>query len=137
MTLEEAINQKNNLLKKLDYEVARLPEPFKTIHLIEVLDFEIANGGLQQWLTNDSGAFVHETISALRDVGATAVSELIASVVRCFPDENIPQEGSLRAQLVDSLYLKHSESWRQLGDQVLAWPDDIDSLLRRYVASKL
>ena len=58
-----------------------LPQPLKNIYLISTFEFEYFNGGLSQFLTNSSGAFASETVTAFISVGALRTAELLSGVL--------------------------------------------------------
>lgn len=133
INLEYALERKNQLLRQAEFDLAKLPSLMRNLHLVESLNFELANGGVDQWLSNNTGSFAAETLEALEVVGATRTAALVRRIIQSFPDESVPKEGAERIAAVLQLRPRLGDVWNELGNQILEWPDDIDALLRQYL----
>jgi hypothetical protein len=110
------------------------PHAMQVVHLVGRLDFEIANGGVLQWLTNQSGRYTVETIAALDEIGAADCANIVRKIVDFFPGGKLPEDEVERATLVEELCPVAYPAWCELGDSYLQpGPDDVDWLLGRYV----
>lgn len=137
MTLEEAIEQSDRAFKEVGYRIEGLSGMDKVIHLITVLNFELANGGMTQWLLNQGGGFAMETIDALRQIGAVQTAQCLNKVLKTFPSSEIPSDKIRRQELVNRLEPDMRNSWNEITDLILDWPEDVDTLLRQFVAKEV
>ena len=64
---------------------------------------EVTNGGLVQYLGNESLAFANWAPEAFDKIGIPAFAELMRKVQALFPDSNIPQDHDKCCAVVDSL----------------------------------
>ena len=134
MTLEQALEATNRHVIELNYDIGLLPEMERTLYLIDSLNFELASGGVLQWLLNRSGAYAIETHSALVAIGADSAASLIHEIIRTFPNSTIPNDDNARVDSVNRIRENVYSRWREIEDEILNWPDDIDGLLRDYVS---
>lgn len=59
-----------NLIGEEVEEPLALSDPGRTVYLIASFEAQVMNGGLGQYLSNTDGAFLEETVDALKKVGA-------------------------------------------------------------------
>ena len=130
----EALRIADSLVLEQGGNVAMVPGAVRAVYLIGQLDFEVTVGGVEQWLTNSSGRYTAETISALVEVGAHRCAEIVREIVSSFPHGRLPLDDADRVALIGRLMPLQGERWRDLSEMLLDWPDDIDALLRRHVA---
>lgn len=62
--------------------VKNLPEKLKTTYLVVVLDWQVANGGFNQYFSNGYGQFSLMTIDALSKIGALQKAEILKEVYK-------------------------------------------------------
>jgi hypothetical protein len=134
MTLEEAIEVSDREIVAVEFDVSRLSEVSRHIYLINSLNFELANGRPTQWLINSSGEYAAETLESLRAVGAIQVADQLQRILDTFPASTPPKDESERTLLVLSLEASCLSTWQHASDRILQWPDDVDSLLRAFLA---
>ncbi len=133
-------NSYKDVLDKVDAIVAAhafdpraVGSAVRTVYLVTQLDFEVTVGGVLQWLMNDSGRYASDTAVALDEIGANNCAATVRQIMAFFPDEVVPDDDGKRLERIQSLLPTAERSWRQLGDSLLEWPDDVDALLRKYV----
>ena len=61
---------------------------------------EIVNGGMSQFFSNSSGNRAHETLTALRTLGAALCVELLEKALTLFPDSMAPVDRQKRCELL-------------------------------------
>lgn len=61
---------------------------------------EITNGGISQFFTNSSGNRAHETLAALRAIGAALCVDLLEKALSLFPDGIAPVDRQKRCELL-------------------------------------
>lgn len=82
---------------ELDLDVySVLPLRVQVMLDLTIMDAEIQNGGIDQWIFNPGGARVEEAIDALRKLGAQKVLEIIIEVRNQFPNHTVPHSKRLR-----------------------------------------
>ena len=133
MNLEQYLEDADKYVEESNFLLENVPQLYKDIYLINSLNFDLANGGVYQWLINRCGNYADDTICALKRVGALNVARIVQDIVDDFPDQNIPKNELVRIKLIESMVNRVAQQWTEKGDLILEWPDDIDSLLRAYV----
>jgi hypothetical protein len=61
-----------------------------------IMDREIQNGGIDQFLINDSGAVAQLAVAALAEIGATDTSAILARALTIFPSAHVPTDAEER-----------------------------------------
>jgi hypothetical protein len=61
---------------------------------------EIINGGMSQFFSNSSGDRAHETLAALREIGAVLCVQLLEKALTLFPDGIAPVDRQKRCDLL-------------------------------------
>ncbi len=105
----------------------------RVAHLIGQLDFEVNLGGVLGWLTNSSGRYGRETVAALEMVQAHTSAAILEKILAFFPDGKPSPDDSLRGEQIQKLMAVAEGPWRELGDSLLEWEDDMGGLFERYV----
>ena len=115
------------------HDALRAPRAVQVVYLVGKLDFETTTGGVLQWLTNDSGLCATETVAALTEIGAVQCAGIVNRILAFFPSGAPSRDRTDRAAEVQRLLPVAKAAWRELGNSLLDWPDDVDALLRDYV----
>lgn len=105
-------------------------------YCVDAAEREVANGGFRQFFDNSSGDTALETIAALEAIGAVRAAGLVRRAVAVFPGGAPPQDRDQRGELVDRLPERASEEWEALDEAWNAYPDDLTTLMRRYVEAR-
>lgn len=99
------------------YKFENLPEKFRGMILVNSLDSEIRNGGLDQWYFNSYGCHAEETLKTLEEIGAVRHASIIAKANSQFGKSGPAKErDKVQAQL-ERLSEKSSELLSALSDQ--------------------
>lgn len=113
-------------------DLTRLDPVARVVRLVSTLEFELALGGAQGWLSNSSGRYAIETVDAMETIGAHRCADLVRRIVESFP-ERPARDDVRRAEQVAAVAPALNAQWGSLVDQLLAWPDDVGTLLPAYV----
>lgn len=97
------------------------------------LEREINNGGFNQYFTNSSGDFAHETINSLRIIGANHTADILQSAIDQFPDKKVPSDRDERIELVGQIEETANEKWEELDQKFFEYKDNLNSLNIEYV----
>lgn len=108
-------------------------EPQKNFHYIQELEREVNNGGFSQYFFNSSGDYAHETIVALRSIGANRTSDILQKAMNEFPDHSVPKNRDLREALIRTIEKKASPVWEELTQEYFSYPHNLDSLCVAYI----
>jgi BMFP domain-containing protein YqiC len=73
-----------------------LPEPVRVILDVGLMDTEIQNGGIDQWIWNPGAERFAETCDALNTIGAQQVRHILDEVRNLFPSQAVPHSRRLR-----------------------------------------
>jgi hypothetical protein len=75
----------------------RLSHPEQVIYAIAtIVDDEIQNGGIDQFLINDSGSMAQFAVASLAEIGATDTQAILARALTIFPGSNVPADVEAR-----------------------------------------
>jgi hypothetical protein len=66
---------------EFDEEVGTWSEADRAVYLVALLEAEVMNGGLGQYLTNTEGRYLDETMDTLKSVGATGIGRILTEAV--------------------------------------------------------
>jgi Domain of unknown function (DUF4375) len=102
-------------------------------YFIQNLEREVNNGGFEQYFVNSSGDFAHETLEALKIVGALLTATLLQIAIDEFPNQNVPKDRNERIDFIINLSEKTSEVWEKLDQKFFAYEDDLNTLNIEYV----
>ncbi len=117
------------------FDLAAVPHPIAVVYLVGQLEFEVASGGVLQWLTNSSGREAPATAAALREIGAAACAEIVDQIIATVVPAPDFRDDADRSRAVRLESVGAQSAWRELADDLLDWPDDVDILLRRFVGA--
>jgi hypothetical protein len=131
--VDRALTVVTNTYKESGYDISALPPTLQVVHLIDQLDFEVAHGGVYGWLINQ-GAYGPDTVKALETVGAHQCAALVREMLAFFPECMPATDDQERVQQMEDIGEAGETSWRELGNRLLAWPDDIYVLLQQFIA---
>jgi hypothetical protein len=82
---------------------AQLSDREKYILAVEAFYGEVMNGGLTQYLYNESGAFANWSADAFVAIGIPEYAEVMREVKRLFPDGVIPEDRNQRLNVVSGI----------------------------------
>jgi hypothetical protein len=129
----DALEIADNRAREAGYDIGSLPWPIQVVYAVGQLDFEVTNGGVHGWLTNGSGRHAVETAKALDAIGATTCADLVRQILAFLPGGQPALDDVERVRQIEKVLPIAEPAWRELGNSLLEWPDDVDTLLRRYV----
>ncbi|MGL4419036.1 MAG: DMP19 family protein [Gemmataceae bacterium] len=149
VTLEDALNRPNDyeqfravrelierkLVKPSGYDLLCLGE--KLLWAIQLLMWEVNNGGFDQYITNSSGDLAQETIGYLKLIEAKSTGKLLEEVANIFPNGVIPDDREKRCQSFskwkNKAPKKASSLLKKLDDAFFAWTEDLTHLTLAYI----
>jgi hypothetical protein len=113
-----------NAAKKED--IAVLSASARSVYIAEALDGEVLNGGFQQFFSNSSGRYAHETLAVLQEIGAVRTAGLLQRAIDAFPDKRVPPERIARndaletanAELLDALDTEYYRLEKTTGENL-------------------
>jgi hypothetical protein len=135
ISVSEALALADRAWKKSRYNLRELPRTLQTIQLIGQLEFEVTLGGVLGWLTNSSGKYAPETSQALEAIGASQCAAIVRRILAFFPNSTPALEDAERVRQIESVLPLAGDAWRELGDALLEWPEDISRLLELYISA--
>ena len=98
----------------------RFTEAQKDFHYIQELEREINNGGFNQYFFNSSGNYAHETLIALKAIGANNTAKMLQNAINEFPDHLVPKDWEKRQKIVTRIEAKANPVWDKLDDEYFA-----------------
>ena len=110
-----------SLLGIEDSAVARLDAKRKAVFLIGLLEAEVMNGGLGQYLTNTDGAYFNDTLDCLARIGAVVTRDILN------------EAGNLgaAAESYVSAWESNSRDFERLDERFLNTGEDLAGLTAR------
>lgn len=89
-------------------------------------------GGVYGWLIN-SGEHGPDTVKAFDAIGAHRCAAIVHEILAFFPGGIPSSDDRERVQQLEDVGEIGEKSWRALGNELLAWPDDIQPLLQQFI----
>jgi hypothetical protein len=114
-------------------EMNELTEPQQLFYYIQCLEREVNNGGFNQYFINSSGEFAHQTIDALKRIGAHTTVDILQKAIGQFPDGKVPQDRDERNEVVEQIEEMANEVWNELDQQFYEYADDLNALNMSFV----
>ncbi len=134
ITVEEAFEITHEACKRAGFDRKALPPSMQTVDLINYLDFEVHLGSVYGWLIN-MGHEGPDTVKALEAVGAHRCAALVREILEFFPDGEPAPDDRDRVRQMETASEADLDRWRELGERLLQWPDDIHALLQAYITA--
>jgi hypothetical protein len=94
--------------------VERLGAHARTLWDVGCFHGEVINGGFSQFLSNSSGDRAHESLDALRRIGAPLCASLLERALAAFPDGAAPSDRALRCDLLFAFEAREPRSLEEL-----------------------
>jgi hypothetical protein len=107
-----------------------LTEPERFYRAIYLLEAEVSNGGLHQYLWNAPDDQPFEALAALRSIGAGEMARILDEAISLFPERRIPTTHAERKRALDAIPESREA---ELTNRFYGYPDDVAQLLARYV----
>lgn len=106
--------------------------PENVILLVHGLEGEVNNGGIDQFLFNSSGDYVHETIQALEIIKANKTADILREACKRFPGENPPTNLFLRREMMLDKISPEGDRFDDLDELFYAYEDVLGKLIDQY-----
>ena len=100
--------------------------------MVDYLQMEVNNGGLDQFFFNSSGDYAQNILEACETVGASQSAALLRQAMAEFPDGQVPADREARWKLMEELPESHSDAWSALDEEFWSDPDNIAHCLSDY-----
>ena len=133
VAMGRALEVADDAWEKAGFDSRALSPTLQVVHLIGRLEFEVALGGVLGWLTN-MGDYGPDTVKALETVGAHQCATIVREMLAFFPEGTPASEDRERVQQILAVEDVAESHWRELGNRLLTWPDDIYALLQKFIA---
>jgi hypothetical protein len=132
--VNRALGVVRDAYKAAGYNVRALPPSLQVVRLISDLEVEVAQGGVLGWLINSSGPYGPDTVKAFEAVGAHQCASIVREILAFFPGGTPSFDDQERIRQINAVEDVAESHWRELGNRLLAWPDDIYVLLQKFIA---
>jgi hypothetical protein len=109
-------------------EMEKLTEAQKVFYLNQNLEREVNNGGFHQYFYNSSGNFAHETVDALKKIGADKTASILQNSIEKFPDKNVPKDRDERISLLGQIEKSLENIWADNDEAFFKCEDDLNAL---------
>ena len=106
------------------------------IHDIDQLDREINNGGLAQYFSNSSGQRAHETLEALKLLGAKKTARILRDALKLFAEGKAPKDDQSRMELLEKVETLHPGKLDKLDGRYYKNADNHIELLYKWFNAK-
>ena len=127
-TLEKILERVAARFNEVGYK--SLSEVEKVFHCVWVFEAELNNGEFDQFSSNSSGDLAHESVEALKFIGAKYTSGLLEKGIAVFPKGKVPKDALKRQGIeIDS---KGQDRLEKLEEKFYEYRDDLGALLYQY-----
>lgn len=105
-------------MRKCDWEPSNVEElPVRDFLLCVLFNGEVANGGIAQFLSNDTGDMWEETLGALKRINRKQ-ADLFSQAIKYFPEGDVPKDRALRNDFMDHFSEDAAEYFDELDQLV-------------------
>jgi hypothetical protein len=104
------------------------------VALINALEAEVNNGGLDQFFYNSAGDNTAEIIQALEAIGAARMAEIVKRAAAKFPSGMPPKDRFARQDILLEIS-PNGEAFEELDGEFYGYPDDLAHLLEKFTPS--
>lgn len=106
----------------------QLTEPQKNFYFNQNLEREINNGGFDQFFSNSSGDYAHETLTSLKLIGANKTVDILQKAIDQFPNSTVSKDRDKRQNFLEQMEEKANEVWEQLDQAFYKYDDNLNDL---------
>jgi hypothetical protein len=93
---------------------------------------EVNNGGLDQYFFNSSGEYAHETVEALKSIGAFKTASILQEAINRWPNGEIPKDIGKRREI--SLQINPDvDLFEDLDQKFYEYEEDLNLLNLEYI----
>lgn len=131
--VDRAIEVANHAYKNAGYNIRALPSALQVVRLIDQTELEIVLGGVYGWLIN-RGEYGPDVAKAFETIGAHTCAAIVREILAFFPASMPSVDERERVQQMEDIGEVGETNWRELGNRLLTWPDDVYELLAKFVA---
>lgn len=118
------------------FRKGELTETEAYIYAVDRLEKEVYNGGFDQYFVNPSGDLSVETLSILKEMGATATAAILEKAMAPFPKGKPPEDGGKRWAAMEKIRKKAKPIWDKCDDEFYSRKEDLPKLLLDYAVKK-
>jgi Domain of unknown function (DUF4375) len=129
---DRAIEIADAACERVGFNESLLSWPLLVVYLISQLNVETILGGAYGWLGNEGG-HGPDTAKALETVGAHRCAAIVREMLSYFPDSTPSLDIMERSRQMEDIGEVGEKAWRELGNRLLTWPDDINALLQKFI----
>ena len=132
MKIDDYLNRKSSFGDNME----KLTTPEKNFLFVENLLREVNNGGFNQWFFNSSGDHAHETLIALKNIGAIKMADIVEKAISFWPGAKVPKDELARRDILEEISDTADPEWNKLDNMFYSGKDDLDDyqeLLLGYV----
>lgn len=127
------IDKQLNLLSNYGTDLNELTDSQKYFLFIANLEREVNNGGFHQFFFNSSGDHVHETLKAVKAVGAFKTANIVEKSISPWPNKTVPRDRQERQELLKQIDRIANPIWEECNAEFLKYEENIGSLLLVFV----
>jgi hypothetical protein len=106
----------------------RLGPAARSLWHIGCFQGEVINGGVSQFFSNSAGNWAHESLAALRQVGASLCVGLLEKALTLFPDGVAPVDRQKRCELLFAFEEREPQFLEELSQEFYKRVDALGSV---------
>ncbi len=130
--LDTVLEIADHLISKKDW--AEFTNNERTFYYAYIFMLEVNNGGLHQFIFNDSGKDIHETAEALGVISKNVLLKVLRPAISFFLNNSIPVKTSDRRTALESININEL---RILDDYFYKYTDTFDTDLISYARQNM
>ena len=137
-TEDDAIAAIYKILSPLfDRDSEKLTMFEKNFVYIQMLEYEVDNGGFDQYYYNSAGNFTKETLNALKTVGSKTIYNILNNSTKIFPNGIVPIDRAERQGILSEIN-ERIELWDEIySKEFRKHEENIHKLLIDYVKDNI
>ena len=106
-----------HLLLRLAEGDQSLTQPEKNFVYANKVEREAFSVGFGFFFLSPSSEYAHETLQALREIGAKAEADLLQKAIDKFPDSTVPKDFRTRINAITHIWEADEDAWGDYADR--------------------
>ncbi len=115
----------------------RLTIPEQVFYVVWTLEADVNNGGFDQYFFNSWGDHADVAPDAFRAIGARKTAAIVERATQVFGAGGPPKARPQRQEALSKVRGQAKSVWGEAEKEFFAYPDDLPTLLKLYVATNL
>ncbi|QVK18978.1 DUF4375 domain-containing protein [Mycoplasmatota bacterium] len=119
----------------------QINRPTKCVYMVELMNYEVENGGFGQYFYNSSGYFAFEVLDCLKEIGALEGYNITKEAIDFVNKDNLNKDDYKEKQISRQLFQypnnENDQKFDELSNKYYNYVEEIRKLLVKYVRENI